>query len=146
MKQGSARFNTSGALLLAGLLLAALPVEAADHVPLEEGGPEALAAQLEETPKVPPVEVHRGSARETVTFDAEAETGVQTVLILRGNTDPEEPVVRTPPAPPQAQLSATSGRNLWFYDPSGETVQACRLFKGQYVGQWKIRCFERKFQ
>ena len=67
------------------------------------------------------------------------------VVVHRGNTEPEAPeAVPIPAAVPEAQLRVSSGRELWLYDPEGETVRACRLFKSSRAGRFKIRCFERR--
>ncbi len=148
MKQGNSRLYTSGAALLASLLLAAATAQAVELVPIEEGTAEPAAAQLPEVPSIPPVLVHRGSASEIVRFDGTPETEGPAVQVLRGTTEPDEPpAVQIPAqAQPQAQLWGSSGRDLWFYNPEGDTLRACRLFKGQYVGRYKIRCFERELQ
>jgi len=146
MKQGFSRLYTSGASLMASLLLVTVAAQAADHVAIEDKTAEPVAAQVPEVPSVPPVQVHRGSASETVTFGAAPETAGHGVQVLRGTTEPDEPPALQIPAQPQAQLWASSGRDLWFYNPEGDTLRACRLFKGQYVGRYRIRCFERDLQ
>ncbi len=146
MKQGNSILYTLSASLVGSLLLVAPAAQAADHVAIEEESAKTVAVQVPEVPSVPPVLVHRGSATETVKFDVATETGGHGVEVLRGTTEPDEPPVIQIPAQPQAQLWASSGRDLWFYNPEGDTLRACRLFKGQYVGRYKIRCFERRLQ
>ena len=150
MKLRSIRSFTSVASLAASLLIAAAAVPAADSVATQENGAKLVTVQLPQVSQVSPLRVHRGSASETVAFVASPEAVVPEVLVLRGTTEPEEPLAprlpapRLPAAEPTAQLSASSGRDLWFYDPEGETLRACRLFKASVVGRYKIRCFERR--
>ena len=155
MKLRSIRSFTSVASLAASLLIAAAAVPAADSVATQENGAKLVTVQLPQVSQVSPLRVHRGSASETVAFVASPEAVVPEVLVLRGTTEPEEPPAprlpaprlpapRLPAAEPTAQLSASSGRDLWFYDPEGETLRACRLFKASVVGRYKIRCFERR--
>lgn len=145
MKLRSIRSFTSVASLAASLLIAAAAVPAADSVATRENGAKLVTVQLPQVSQVSPLRVHRGSASETVAFVASPEAVVPEVLVLRGTTEPEEPPApRVPAAEPTAQLSASSGRDLWFYDPEGETLRACRLFKASVVGRYKIRCFERR--
>ena len=145
MKLRSIRSFTSVASLAASLLIAAAAVPAADSVATRENGAKLVTVQLPQVSQVSPLRVHRGSASETVAFVASPEAVVPEVLVLRGTTEPEEPPApRLPAAEPTAQLSASSGRDLWFYDPEGETLRACRLFKASVVGRYKIRCFERR--
>lgn len=150
MKLRSIRSFTSVSSLAASLLIAAAAVPAADSVATRENGAKLVTVQLPQVSQVSPLRVHRGSASETVAFVASPEAVVPEVLVLRGTTEPEEPPAprlpapRLPAAEPTAQLSASSGRDLWFYDPEGETLRACRLFKASVVGRYKIRCFERR--
>ncbi|MCG8596791.1 MAG: hypothetical protein MI785_20830 [Kiloniellales bacterium] len=146
MKLRSIRSFTSVSSLAASLLIAAAAVPAADSVATRENGAKLVTVQLPQVSQVSPLRVHRGSASETVAFVASPEAVVPEVLVLRGTTEPEEPPAPRLPAPrlPTAQLSASSGRDLWFYDPEGETLRACRLFKASVVGRYKIRCFERR--
>ncbi len=146
MNQGISRLYTSGVALVASLLFVTMAAQAADPVAMEAETAEPLAAPQPEVPSVPPVLVHRGSASEIVKFDAAPESDGPDVQVLRGTTEPDEPPAIEIPAQPQAQLWASSGRDLWFYNPEGDTLRACRLFKGQYVGRYKIRCFERELQ
>jgi len=146
MKLVFSRLYTSGAALVASLLLVAAVAQAADLAAMEDESVGSVEAQLPEVPSVPPVLVHRGSASEAVKFDAAPEPEGHGVQVLRGTTEPDEPPAVEAPAQPQAQLWASSGRDLWFYNPEGDTLRACRLFKGQYVGRYKIRCFERDLQ
>lgn len=148
MKLVFSRLYTSGAALVASLVLVAAAAQAADLVAMEDENVGSVEAQLPEVPSVPPVLVHRGSASEAVKFDAAPEPESHGVQVLRGTTEPDEPPAAEIPAlpQPQAQLWASSGRDLWFYNPEGETLRACRLFKGQYVERYKIRCFERDLQ
>ncbi len=118
--------------------------ESADPVAAETEGAEPVAEDRPQVPSLPPVLVHRGSVTETVSFAATAEADAQEVVVSRGTTEPDAPTVRGPAAEPQARIWSSSGRDLWFYDPEEESLRACRLFKGQYVGRWKIRCFERR--
>ncbi len=147
MQLGLARIFTSGASLAAGLLLAAVSVQAADPVAAEAEAAGPAAEEQPQVPSLPPVLVHRGSVTETVSFAATAEADAQDaheVVVSRGTTEPDAPTVQAPAAAPEARIWSSSGRDLWFYDPEDESLRACRLFKGQYVGRWKIRCFERR--
>ena len=147
MKLGPAKSFISGALLTASLLVAAAAVPAANPVATQENGTKLVTVQLPQISQISPVRVHRGSATETVAFVASPEAGVPEVLVFRGTTEPEAPPLPEPTAAePQERLWATSGRDLWFYDPEGETVRACRLFKASIVGRFKIRCFERRLR
>ncbi len=137
MKLGPVRLSISGASLAAGLLLAAA-VQAEESM--------LVAEQLSQVPGAPSVQVYRGSVAETVSFDPAPEADSRGVVIFRGTTEPDEPPAVEAPAAAQAQLWATSGRDLWFYDPDGETLRACRLFKASRVGRYKIRCFERRLR
>ena len=144
MKLGLARLSTSGAALAAGLLLAAA-AQAADYVTVLEEDAALGAQQLSQVSSARPVRVYRGSSVETARFDQASASDSQGVVVFRGTTEPEEPPLQAAPdAEPQAQLWASSGRDLWFYDPEGETLRACRLFKASRVGRFKIRCFERR--
>lgn len=149
MKLGLARLSTSGAALAAGLLLAAA-AQAADDVTVLEEDAALGAQQLSQVTGARPLRVYRGSGVETLRFDPASRADSQGadsqgVVVFRGTTEPEEPPLQeAPDAEPQAQLWASSGRDLWFYDPEGETLRACRLFKASRVGRYKIRCFERR--
>ena len=170
MKLRFMKSRIAGVSLGASLLLAAVAVQAADPVATEAGEIELLAAQLLKVTAVPSVRVHRGSHSETLRFGAASDAGVPKVtgpevtgpevtgpeitgleiagpevVVHRGNTEPEAPeAVPIPAAVPEAQLRVSSGRELWLYDPEGETVRACRLFKSSRAGRFKIRCFERR--
>ncbi len=118
--------------------------ESADPVVAETEGAEPVAEEQTQVPSLPSVLVHRGSVTETVSFAATAEADSQEVVVSRGTTEPDAPTVQAPAPAPEARIWSSSGRDLWFYDPEDESLRACRLFKGQYVGRWKIRCFERR--
>jgi len=165
MKMRFLKARIAGVSLGASLLFAAAAVQAADPVATEAGEIELLAAQLLKVSAVPSVRVHRGSHSETLRFGAASDVGVAKVtgpevtgpevtgaeiagpevVVHRGNTEPEAlEAVPIPAAVPEAQLRVSSGRELWLYDPEGETVRACRLFKSSRAGRFKIRCFERR--
>lgn len=147
MKLGLIRLSTSGASFAAGLLLAATALQAADYATVHEEDATLVAEQLSQASNAPPVRVYRGSVGETVSFDPGPAAGSRGVVVFRGTTEPDEPAaVEASAAEPQAQLWASSGRDLWFYDPEGETLRACRLFKASRVGRYRIRCFERRLQ